>query len=133
MSRLKESLQQEVLDTIDLSTEISDRELLNIIDQVILVKSRENYISIQEKRRLRRDIYNSIRKLDVLQDMIEDPSITEIMVNGASNIFIEQDGVISKYSKCFESNEKLEDVVQQAFRVSQCFTHPRGVSQDKAK
>lgn len=118
MSRLKESLQQEVLDTIDLSTEISDRELLNIIDQVILVKSRENYISIQEKRRLRRDIYNSIRKLDVLQDMIEDPSITEIMVNGASNIFIEQDGVISKYSKCFESNEKLEDVVQQIVSLS---------------
>ncbi|NLO08748.1 MAG: CpaF family protein [Clostridiales bacterium] len=113
MSWLKEKLQQEVLNSIDLTTEVSDKELLSTIDEILVVKSRENYISMQEKRRLRRDIYNSIRKLDVLQDMIEDPSITEIMVNGAKDIFIEQNGVISRCSKSFESEEKLEDVVQQ--------------------
>lgn len=113
MSWLKEKLQQEVLNSIDLTTEISDKELLSTIDEILVVKSRENYISMQEKRKLRRDIYNSIRKLDVLQDMIENPSITEIMVNGAKDIFVEQNGVISRCSKCFESEEKLEDVVQQ--------------------
>ncbi len=113
MSRLKEKLQQDVLDRIDLTTEISDEELLNAIDEILVVKSRENYISMQEKKRLRRDIFNSIRKLDILQDMIEDPTITEIMVNGVKDIFIEQNGVISRSPKSFESEEKLEDVVQQ--------------------
>lgn len=118
MNRLKEKLQQEVLESIDLSTEISDKELLSIIDRILLKNSRENYISMQEKIRLRRDIYNSIRKLDVLQDMIEDPSITEIMVNGIKDIFIEKDGAILRYAKCFESEEKLEDVVQQIVSLS---------------
>jgi pilus assembly protein CpaF len=113
MSWLKERLQQDVLESVDLTTEISDDELLSTIDEILLVRSRENYISMQEKRKLRRDIFNSIRKLDVLQDMIEDPSITEIMVNGTKDIFIEQNGVISRCQKCFESEEKLEDVVQQ--------------------
>ncbi len=113
MSGIKEGLQEDVLESIDLSTEISDEELLSTIDERLLVRSRENYISMQEKRRLRRDIFNSIRKLDVLQDMIEDPSITEIMVNGAKDIFIEQNGVITRCSKHFESEEKLEDVIQQ--------------------
>lgn len=113
MSWLKERLQQDVLESIDLTTEISDEELLSTIDEILVVKSRENYISMQEKRKLRRDIFNSIRRLDVLQDMIEDPSITEIMVNGVKDIFIEKDGLISRSSKCFESEEKLEDVVQQ--------------------
>lgn len=113
MSWLKEKLQQEVLDSIDLTSEISDEELLDIIDEILLVKSRQNYISMQEKRRLRREIFNSIRKLDVLQDLIDDPTITEIMVNGTKDIFIERNGMISRYNTCFESEEKLEDVVQQ--------------------
>ncbi|TAH66285.1 MAG: CpaF family protein, partial [Anaerolineaceae bacterium] len=113
MSWLKEKLQEDVLSSIDLTAEISDEELLSTIDEILVLRSRENYISMQEKRKLRRDIFNSIRRLDVLQDMIEDPSITEIMVNGAKDIFVEQNGVISRSSKCFESEEKLEDVVQQ--------------------
>ena len=113
MNRLKERLQQDVLGSIDLTTEISDEELLSTIDEILLVKSRENYISMQEKRRLRREIFNSIRRLDVLQDMIEDSSITEIMVNGAKDIFIEKNGIITPSSKQFESEEKLEDVIQQ--------------------
>lgn len=113
MSWFKERLQQDVIDSIDLTTEVSDEDLLSTIDEILLVKSRENYISMQEKRRLRRDIFNSIRRLDVLQDMIEDPSITEIMVNGAKDIFIEKNGIITRCSKQFESEEKLEDVIQQ--------------------
>ncbi|NLL72784.1 MAG: CpaF family protein [Clostridiales bacterium] len=113
MGWLKEKLQQEVLESIDITSEITDDELLNIIDEILLMKSRENYISMREKRRLRRDIFNSIRKLDVLQELIENPRVTEIMVNGTKDIFIEQDGVIYRHDKCFESEEKLEDVVQQ--------------------
>lgn len=118
MSWLKEKLQQDVLDSIDITSEISDEELLNTIDNILLVRSRENYISMQDKRRIRKDIFNSIRRLDILQDMIEDPTITEIMVNNVKNIFVEQNGVISRSTKYFESEEKLEDVVQQIVSLS---------------
>ncbi len=113
MSWMKEKLQQAVLESIDLTTEISDEELLGTIDQILIVKSKENYISMQEKKKLRREIFNSIRKLDILQDLVEDSSITEIMVNGADKVFIEQNGRISSCDRSFESDRKLEDVVQQ--------------------
>ena len=113
MNLIMERLQQDVLSSIDLNTEITDEELLSTIDKILIEKGRENYISMQKKRKLRRDIFNSIRKLDVLQDMIEDPLITEIMVNGMQDIFFEKNGVISRSEKQFKSEEKLEDVVQQ--------------------
>lgn len=118
MSWLKEKLQQSVLNSIDLTTEISDDELLETIDQILIIKSKENYISMQEKKRLRREIFNSIRKLDILQDLVEDTSITEIMVNGTDNIFIEKNGKIIACDRSFESEEKLEDVVQQIVSLS---------------
>lgn len=113
MNQLKNMLQKKVLDTIDLSRDSSDEDILEIIDQQLINYCKESYISMQERRRLRRDIFNSIRKLDILQELIENNSITEIMVNGASHIFIEQSGAISSWDKCFESKKKLEDVVQQ--------------------
>lgn len=118
MSCLKEELQQEVIRSIDLTTEISDDQLLTAIDETLIMKSRENYIGLQDKIRLRREIFNSIRRLDILQDMIEDPSINEIMVNGVKDIFIEKNGAIYRCPRCFESEEKLEDVVQQIVSLS---------------
>lgn len=113
MDQLKELLKNKILKAIDLGREVSDDELYQTIDQTIINHSKEEYISMQEKRRLRRDIFNSIRRLDILQELIDDPEITEIMVNGPDNIFIEKKGMIRPYHKCFESKQKLEDVVQQ--------------------
>lgn len=113
MNQLKEELQQSVLDSIDLSRDITDEELLETIDRVLINKSRESYISMQDKKRLRKEIFNSIRKLDILQEIIEDPSVTEIMVNGAKKIFVERGGTIYPYGKSFDTEQKLEDVVQQ--------------------
>lgn len=113
MSQLKEEIKNEVLDSIDLTSEISDEELLRVIDEILVVKSRNNYISMQEKIRLRREIFNSIRRLDVLQELIEDSAVTEIMVNGTKDIFIEKNGAISRSDKCFDSEEKLNDIIQQ--------------------
>jgi len=110
---LKEQLQQKVIEDIDLSREISDEELLDTIDHILIDYSKEEYINMQEKRTLRKDIFNSIRRLDILQELIEDTSITEIMVNGPKKIFIERNGRIYLSGKCFESSQKLEDVVQQ--------------------
>lgn len=113
MDRLKEALKKKVIEDTDLCREVSDEELYDTIDRILINYSREEYICMQEKRRLRRDIFNSIRRLDILQELIEDPTITEIMVNGPKNIFIERDGAIYPSDKCFESEQKLEDVIQQ--------------------
>jgi pilus assembly protein CpaF len=113
MSQLKEQLQQSVIADIDLCKEITDEKLLEKIDNILIDYSKEEYINMREKGKLRRDIFNSIRRLDILQELIEDPSITEIMVNGPDNIFIEKNGRILPSEKRFESVQKLEDVVQQ--------------------
>lgn len=112
MDRKKE-LQELVLGQLDTSKEWNDHEILEVIDEVLLVSARESYLSMQEKRQLRREIFNSIRRLDILQELIEDSTITEIMINGAGNIFIEQQGGIRLWEKKFESEKKLEDVIQQ--------------------
>lgn len=108
----KKELQEQVITQIDMTKEISDQELLDIIDVVLNDRRRECYFSIKEKQRLLKEIFNSIRRLDVLQELIEDTSITEIMINGANDIFIEREGRIAKWDKKFESNSKLEDVIQ---------------------
>ena len=68
---------------------------------------------LEEKKKLRHSIFNSIRKMDVLQDILEDEEVTEIMVNGPGNIFIERKGVLTKTELKFEHRERLEDIVQQ--------------------
>ena len=60
-----------------------------------------------------RDRFNSVRRLDLLQELVDDKDITEIMVNGAGDIFYEKYGHMRRWDKAFESNEKLEDVIQQ--------------------
>ena len=109
----KQELQELVIQKIDVTKELKDEEILEVIDEILLIKCKGSYISMQDKRRLRREVFNSIRRLDILQELVEDTSITEIMINGADNIFIEQDGAIRPWNKQFESSKKLEDVVQQ--------------------
>jgi pilus assembly protein CpaF len=113
MKQWKELLRQRVLKEIDLRREVCDDELYETIDHIMMNYSREDYISIAEKLRLRKDIFNSIRRLDILQELIEDHTITEIMVNGPNQIFIEQNGKITPYKLQFDSTQKLEDVIQQ--------------------
>lgn len=113
MKQPKELLRQQVIEAVDLYREVGDEELFETIDRILISYSREEYISMQEKHRLRKDIFNSIRRLDILQELVEDPTITEIMVNGPEQIFIEQNGRIGPSGRKFESVRKLEDVVQQ--------------------
>jgi pilus assembly protein CpaF len=74
---------------------------------------RENRLPLKEKVKLRQELFYSIRKLDVLQELIDDESVTEIMVNGPDAIFVERGGGLSRWNKTFTSKEKLEDVIQQ--------------------
>lgn len=113
LKKLKEKLHDEILLKIDLSREVSDEEMEEIINECILNETTESYIPLRDKIRLRTDLFDSIRKKGVIQQLIDDPSVTEIMVNGTGGIFIEKGGGLFKWDKNFESKEELNDVVQQ--------------------
>lgn len=113
-NRIKNTIMEEM----DLSREIADEEIRKLIDAQIIQCSKENYISIDERYRLSRELFFDIRKLGILQELIEDDSITEIMVNGVEHIFIERNGKIEKWDQNFNSKEKLSDVIQQI--VAEC-------------
>ena len=110
---LKQQLQETVRQRMDMSSELSDAQIGEIIDSVIMEKSREVYMSAVTKQTLRQELFNAIRRLDLLQELIDDKTVTEIMVNGADAIFYERDGRIYTWDRHFESREKLEDVIQQ--------------------
>jgi pilus assembly protein CpaF len=98
--------------SIDLKKDLSDEEIEGIITNAVFEKARETYISVEEKQFLIKHIFNSMRRLDIMQPLIDDKSVTEIMINGPEDIFIEKDGRINKLDLAFESREKLEDVIQ---------------------
>lgn len=102
-----------LMEQLDLSRELSDGEILDAIDELILNQMRESCMALKEKVQLRQELFYSVRKLDVLQELIEDESVTEIMVNGPETIFVERGGKLSRWHKSFTSREKLEDVIQQ--------------------
>lgn len=106
-------LRKKALQRMDLSKDLSDEEVKDIIDVIIIEDEDNRYIPVHQKFRLKKEIYDSLRGLDILQDMLEDPTITEIMVNGTQNIFIERQGNITKYNGNFSSKERLEDIIQQ--------------------
>ena len=117
MKRNWEELTRELRDRVqrrlDLSRELSDGEVQALIDEEIMQKSREGYLMLEERLRLQKELFNSMRRLDMLQELIEDPEVTEIMVNGPENIFVERGGRLTRWEKSFSSKGKLEDVVQQ--------------------
>ena len=106
-------LRQRLMEKLDLARELSDQEILEEIDDLLLNGMRESAISLKEKVQLRQELFYSVRKLDVLQELIDDNSVTEIMVNGPDNICVERAGKRKKWEKGFTSREKLEDVIQQ--------------------
>lgn len=116
---LKEYLYQKIMERMDMTVSVSDRELMELIDEVIVKESKKRYITLPMKYRYRQELFDSFRRLDVLSEAIDDSDVTEIMVNGANQIFIEKNGRIQKFDKVFSSEEKLEDVIQQiASRVN---------------
>ncbi|MCI8813980.1 MAG: CpaF family protein [Lachnospiraceae bacterium] len=106
-------LRQRLLEELDMSRELEDGEILELIDRTILGSQELQYRTLEEKIAFRQELFYSIRRLDVLQELIEDNTVTEIMVNGPDHIFIERTGHIEKWDKKFTSQERLEDVIQQ--------------------
>ena len=109
----EEQLYADVMDRMDLTKDIGDEELTDIIREVIQEAAQKEYMPLQEQIRLSRQLFHSFRKLDVLQELVEDETITEIMINGTDEIFLEKEGRIIQSDRKFMSEEKLEDVIQQ--------------------
>ncbi len=108
-----EKIHEKILERLDLSQEVGDEQLVELIHAVLEETGQETYIPLKEKTMLGKELFNAFRKLDILQELIEDEDITEIMINGTEHIFIEKEGKISQLSKRFVSKNKLEDVIQQ--------------------
>lgn len=108
-----QEIRKRLLERLDLSIELTDEEILEAIDGLILNEMRDMSCGLKEKVQLRQELFYSVRKLDVLQELIEDESVTEIMVNGPDAVFVEREGRLSRWNKTFTSREKLEDVIQQ--------------------
>lgn len=106
-------LRGKLMEKLDLSRELSDEEILDIIDDLILNYTEELCCTLKEKVQFRQELFYSVRKLDVLQELIEDETVTEIMVNGPGAIFVERGGKLTRWEKTFTSKDKLEDVIQQ--------------------
>lgn len=111
-------LREELMQTLEYAGEWSDEDILEQIDELVLARTRRSRLSVEEKEMLRTELFYSVRKLDVIQELIDDNDVTEIMVNGYENIFYEKQGKRRRWDRQFESKEKLEHVVTQI--VSNC-------------
>ena len=113
-----EELQDRILKEMDLSKEVADEELMEVIRRILDEDGQEQYIPLRKKADIGKDVFNAFRKLDILQELLEDDEITEIMINGTDNIFIEKDGALLQLQKRFPDRNKLEDVIQQIVAVA---------------
>ena len=109
---LAEKLKQRLINGIDISKNLSDEELREIITAMVLEEFRQQHLSLKEKLKISRELFNSVRGMDVMQEILEDQEITEIMVNSYDKIFVEKKGQLYRYQGAFSSKEKLNDIIQ---------------------
>ena len=113
MSEKRLEIQEELLRELEQGVSFSDEQMQDEIEIRVLKRGQMEYLTIEEKMELVKKIFNSVRRLDVLQELLEDQDITEIMINGPDHIFIEKGGRLLDSGKKFPSQAKLEDVIQQ--------------------
>lgn len=112
-TELKKELRACVQERMDYGKDYTDEEVEDAIDEVLLERQELALMSVGERRRLRKELFDSLRRLDILQIFVEDSSVTEIMINGKDHIFVEKGGQLRQLDIAFESVEKLQDVIQQ--------------------
>lgn len=106
------SLYQGLMKQLDMSRELKDEEIYEQIDLLISGKNSGQYYGLRRRNQLRGQLFNAVRRLDILQELIEDERVTEVMVNGLDGIYIEMDGRVRRWEKRFFSQQKIEDLVQ---------------------
>ena len=111
--QIKQRICERVLQQVPTGVDVDEQYLTDVIDQVITEMGQEQYMRFRDRRKMRREIFNSMRKLDVLQELIEDEDVTEIMINGPRHIFVEKEGSLYETGLTFDSEERLSDIAQQ--------------------
>ncbi len=109
---IRDIIRSRVLESIDLSRETDDEEVRQIVDQNVLSYGRNTGMDMGEKHALSDEVFNSLRKLDVLQELIDDPTVSEVMINGPDTVYVERNGYLSRWERHFSSAERLQDVIQ---------------------
>ncbi len=112
-TELKKELRVKVREKMDFAKDFSDEEVEDTIDEVMLQENNLTVFSVETRKRLKKELFDSLRRLDILQIFVEDSTVTEIMINGKDHIFVEQNGKLRELNIGFESTEKLQDVIQQ--------------------
>ena len=109
---ITKAVKKELSEQLDASINYGDNELKNIIENIVLKKSESIFITITQKKNIKDVVFNSLRKFDVIQPLLDDDSITEIMINGPDNIFFEKNGKIIKSNIEFENEDTLYNIIQ---------------------
>ena len=107
------SLRMKLVEFLQNQPYLTDTELKELINEEIFQYGSQHYLPLAAKERLGQRLFDSFRRLDILQELVDDPTVTEIMVNGTERIFIEKNGRMQKWKKQFETEEQLEDMIQQ--------------------
>ena len=110
---IKNEMKQRILAEIDMSQEIDDMEVRRLVDQCIMEYKGTTELTLSARIKLRKELFNTVRRMDVLSEFLEDESVTEIMINGYDNIFIERSGRVHKVDQTFENEERLASIIQQ--------------------
>lgn len=109
----RQQIQKRIMEEIERQRSMSDEELRELIDREVKELGNREFVPLKEKLDLRRRLFDSFCRLGILQELVDDPQVTEIMVNGREKIFIERKGREILWDKCFDSEEQLEDLIQQ--------------------
>lgn len=113
MDEISEKVRKQVLSDIDVSRDLEDEEIWDIISRAASEEVKQKNISLRDRIELEKRVFDSLKRLDVLQELIDDTEVTEIMVNGPDSIFYEKNGCIQQYDGRFSSEEKMQDIIQQ--------------------
>lgn len=113
MDEIGEKVRKQVLSDIDVSRDLEDEEIWDIISRAASEEVKQKSISLRDRIELEKRVFDSLKRLDVLQELIDDTEVTEIMVNGPDCIFYEKNGCIQQYDGRFSSEEKMQDIIQQ--------------------
>lgn len=111
MDVMIQETRQYIMDNLTI-TSMSNEELEDKIEELIFEKTKDGFFSIEEKVQMVQEIYGSIRGFGILDSILSDDNVTEVMINGPDNIFIEKNGTLTKLNRKFESQRRLEDIIQ---------------------
>ena len=112
LDEIRRQLREELRENIDYSRDVTDEEMQELIDGLLIKEGKRLALSLEDRAWLRKELFHAVGKPDVLQELNDNPAITEIMINGPAYIFVEKSGRLSRLEQKFESREKLEDIIQ---------------------